>query len=297
MPDASRDPAVPLADVEVAQRIAEAAREGGPAERTPTVGQLLAAFGEDESGGDTAIARVQRALALAGVGVSPPLDQAPLGSRVTLSPGRGPGASGTRRLLPLVLGTLTLLAVIAGVALAAGVMGGSDDGEGRASSLPVGPAATTTSTGADAVTPTATTTTTSTTTTPTEAEKAAEKERTAADAKAEAARKRKAARRKRQAKAAAERKAVAKRQLVVRLVPAEPSYACIVDGAGKRLFGGTLSQRRTLKAKTMRLNIGLSTVSVSVNGRPLRLAGSPSGYLLQVGKAPRYLPLGARPSC
>ncbi|MCW3041078.1 MAG: hypothetical protein JWM31_2983, partial [Solirubrobacterales bacterium] len=40
------EPAVPLADAEIAQRIAQAARSGGPADRTPTVEQLLAAFGE-----------------------------------------------------------------------------------------------------------------------------------------------------------------------------------------------------------------------------------------------------------
>ncbi len=298
MPDASRDPAVPLADVEVAQHIAEAAREGGPADRTPTVGQLLAAFGADESDGQAAVARVQRALDLAGVGVSPPLDQAAPGSRVTLSPGRGPGATGARRLLPVALGGVALVAVIAGVALAAGVMGESDNGQGRASSLPAGSTGATTSTDQVATTPTVTTATGAS-----EAAKAAEAERAAEDAKARAA----AARRKREAKAAAERKAAAKRtaerkaaadrRLVVRLTPAEPSYACIVDGAGKLLFGGTLSQRRTLKAKAMRLNIGLSTVAVTVNGKPLRLSGSPSGYLLRVGKAPQSLPLGARPSC
>lgn len=292
MSDAPPDPAVPLADVEVAQRIAAAAREGGPVDRTPTVAQLLAAFGEDEAGGPAALQRVERALQLAGVGVVPPLTQALPGSRVTLSPGRAAGTPGGRA-RSLLVGAVALAVVIAGVAVAAAALGGSDDAD-RASALPPG---------------STTTTAVSTATAPDAAQQAAaERARKAADAtqvkadaakaeRAKAAEQRKAKRR-RAERAAAERKAAAKRRVVVSLTPAEPTYVCIDDAHGTRVFGGTLAQRKTFRGRRLRLNIGLNSVTVKVDGKRLALAGSPSGYLVQAGgRTPQYLPLGQRPEC
>jgi hypothetical protein len=293
MSEAPRDPAVPLADVEVAQRIAAAAREGGPADRTPTVAQLLAAFGGDESGGPAALARVERALEVAGVGVSPPLVQAPAGSRVTLSPGRGPGRGRGGRGRALILGALAIVVVIVGVAAAAAALGGSDR-EDRASALPSGSTATT------AVSPA---------TTPAAAQRAAadrtRKAEQAERAKAEAAEAeqakaagRRSEQRRREERAAAERAAAAKRRVVVTLSPSEPTYVCIDDARGTRVFGGTLARRQTFRGRRLRLNIGLSSVTVRVDGKRLALAGSPSGYLVQAGGSkPRYLPPGQRPEC
>lgn len=290
MTDHPPEPAVPLADAEIAQRIADAARTGGPADRTPTVEQLLTAFGEQPEAGAAARERVARALAVAGVAVTPPLPEAPAGSRVTLAPGRG-GPGGRGPLRALALGGLALTAIIVAVAVAAS-LGDGGDGDERASSLPSG-------------TGTATTTTAAT---PTPAERAAaEKARREREAK-EAAAKRAAQQRERRAAAerkaeqaaarkARERAAAAKRRLVVTLSPAVPTYVCIDDGAGRRLFGGTLSAPQTFRARRMRLNIGLSSVAVKVNGKPLALQGSPSGYLLEAGRAPQYLPLGRRPEC
>ncbi|MCW3017177.1 MAG: hypothetical protein JWO02_4269 [Solirubrobacterales bacterium] len=281
MPDTPREPAVPLADVEVAQRIAAAAREGRPADRTPTVTQLLAAFGEDEGARPAALDRVARALQFAGVGVSPPLTEAPAGSRVTLSPGRGSSGPGGGRGRSLILGGVALAVVIAGVAVAAASLGGSDDVD-RASALPPG----------------------STQTTPvsTVQQPAPEPTRTAAEAeqakpeqaKAEQTR---TAERRRKERAAAEHRAAKKRRVVVSLTPAEPTYVCIDNADGTRVFGGTLGQRKTFRARRLRLNIGLKSVTVKVDGKPLALGGSPSGYLVQAGRAPQFLPLGQRPEC
>jgi hypothetical protein len=61
---------VPVRDLEVADRIAKAVRGGKPADRTPTIEQLVAAFGEAEPTLD-ARRRAARALALAGVAAVP----------------------------------------------------------------------------------------------------------------------------------------------------------------------------------------------------------------------------------
>jgi cytoskeletal protein RodZ len=85
----------------------------------------------------------------------------------------------------------------------------------------------------------------------------------------------------------------------LRLVPAEPTYACVVDGSGEMLFGGTLSEPRNFRAKRIRINLGRTSVSVTVNKKRLRIPPSsdPVGYDLRAGKKPRTLPLGQRPNC
>ena len=59
---------VPLGDLEVAGRIARAARSGRPGDRSATIEQLLAAFGEREP---TPAARARIAAALANLGGGP----------------------------------------------------------------------------------------------------------------------------------------------------------------------------------------------------------------------------------
>jgi cytoskeletal protein RodZ len=110
------------------------------------------------------------------------------------------------------------------------------------------------------------------------------------------------ARERRRAKRARERK---RRQRALastvrlRLVPAEPTYACVVDGSGKMLFGGTLSEPRNFKSKRIRINLGRTSVTVTVNKKRLRIPPSsdPVGYDLRAGKKPKPLPLGQRPNC
>jgi hypothetical protein len=115
----------------------------------------------------------------------------------------------------------------------------------------------------------------------------------AAAAKRKRARERAAQDRKRKERAAA------KGTVSVRLAPAEPTYACVVDGSGSQRFGGTLSTPQTFKAKRLRLNLGRTSVRVTVDGKRLAIpAGSnPVGYDLRAGRKPRALPLGQRPNC
>lgn len=85
----------------------------------------------------------------------------------------------------------------------------------------------------------------------------------------------------------------------LRLVPAEPTYACVVDGSGKILFGGTLAKPQNFKSKRIRINLGRTSVTVTVNKKRLRIPPSsdPVGYDLRAGKKPKPLALGQRPNC
>lgn len=311
---------VPLADVETAQRIADAARAGRPVDRSPTVEQLMAAFGEDLSTGPGTRVRVEQALKLAGVGVSPPLADLPEGTRVFLTPGRGPsGSGGAKRVL---LGLLALAVLIGGATAAALTLG--DDGGGRASSLPAG-TATGPATGTTGVPGSATTGSTpaSATSTPSTANAApaastpggvstpadsaadataaadqAAADRKAADRKAAADQKRRAAERKRRRQAAERRAAAARRTVVVSVQPREPTYLCAKNGAGRVLFAGTLTRKQVFKSGQVRLNIGTSSAIVRIRGNVFALGGSPAGVLAQAGgKKPVALPSGQRPSC
>jgi cytoskeleton protein RodZ len=117
------------------------------------------------------------------------------------------------------------------------------------------------------------------------AAKAKERERAAA-------RKRRAAARRRKARARP-------KTVQLRLTPSAPVYACVVDGSGKQLFGGTLSAPETFKAKHIRINLGRPDVRVTIAGKRLKIppGSNPVGYDLRAGKKPRPLPLGQRPNC
>jgi hypothetical protein len=74
-----------------------------------------------------------------------------------------------------------------------------------------------------------------------------------------------------------------------------PTFLCVDDGAGHQLFGGTLTGKQTFKGKRVRLNVGLSSTRITVNGNPVRLDGSPTGLDVTRKGGARDLPLGNRP--
>ena len=121
--------------------------------------------------------------------------------------------------------------------------------------------------------------------------------REASAAKARQAKRRERARRER----AAEKRRQQARPKVVRLtlVPSSPVYACVVDGSGDSLFVGSLSGRRSFRAKRLRVNLGRTDVRVTVNGKRLRVPASanPVGYDLRPGRSARSLAAGQRPTC
>jgi hypothetical protein len=251
---------VPVGDLEIAQRIAGAARSGGRAEREPKLEQLLEAFGEPEPTGEARM-RVASALTLAGLHTTPSVHEAHPGERVKLRP---PATGGRGRTL---LGVAALIAVIA--AAVAAVTGGSGDNNDRASSaLPAGTTATAPGT-------TATHEITVVTTPPSKPQK-----------KNKAAAKKKAKRKP---------KPAPPKQVVVHMVPGpQASYLCVDHGPGTAPIETTLASPQTFKGKRVRINVGLSSVTVTVNGKPFALAGSPSGYDIAVNHRV-YLPQGQRP--
>jgi hypothetical protein len=272
---------VPVRDLEVADRIAKAVRGGRPADRTPTIEQVVAAFGEPEPTVD-ARRRASRALALAGVATVPDVMEAAPGQRLTLE------VRHERKRRALVGGIAALVLLFAAVAAAATQLDFSDD---PASDLPAGTASTAT-TATNTVTQEPTTSTDLTTSTAAKAPATAAERR-----RAKRIRERRAREKRAKARAAARRKrarAAARRRVTVRLNPRLATFLC-VEGDGKQLFNGTLSSARSFRAKVVRLNIGLGpSTRVTANGKAVPLTASPTGLEL-TPKSRKVLPLGTRP--
>jgi hypothetical protein len=252
---------VPVGDLEIAQRIARAARSGARSDREPTLEQLLSAFGEAEPT-PQARTRIASALTLAGLRAQPSVHEAHPGERLKLRP---PGGRSHSR---VVLGAGALAVVIAAAAVIAVASGGGSGNDRAADALP----ATTTQTTATAPPVTTAAPTTATTPAPTPA-------------------KPKKGRKKAKKKA----KPAAPKQVVVKLVPGpQASYLCADHGPGTAATETTLSAPLTFRGKRVRINVGLSSVNVTVNGKRFALAGSPSGYDIGLKKR-SYLPQGQRP--
>jgi hypothetical protein len=284
---APAEPEVPLADASIAAEIARAAAQGRGADRSPTLEQLLSAFGEREPT-DAARRRVRAALAISGMGVRPDLLEAEPGQRLLLLP---PGSARGRARGRALLGLLALAGVLA-IAVAAAALIGSG-GKSAGDALPAG-----TSTRAAAPSPGPTTTTATpapaTASTATPAASSATPTTTATTPAADTA----AAdrRRARLARIKAARQAAAHRLVTVRVdATARPTFLCVDDGHGRQLFGGTLDGAKVFKERRVRLNIGLASTRVTVNGAPVRLVGSPAGLDVTRRGGARALPLGRRP--
>jgi hypothetical protein len=261
---------VSAGDLEVADRIARAVGRGRPADRRPTLAQVLAAFGESEPTPD-ARRRAARALALAGVATVPDLVEATPGQRVTLE------VRGTGKRHSLLFGAVALLALLGAAAALAGTLGTSspetDD------DLPSGTDTTTAATQPATTTGTSATQTATTTATTTTIAKPSAAER----------------RRERRARERRARALVAaRRRVTVRLTASQPTFLC-VDGDGRELFNGTLAGSRSFRARVVRLNVGLGpSTRVTANGKPVTLSGSPAGVQITPRRR-TALPLGARP--
>ncbi len=276
--------AVPVADLQVADRIARAVRGGKAADRRPTIEQLVAAFGEAEPTID-ARRRAARALALAGVAAVPDVLEAPPGGRVTLEVRR------PRRRRALVLAVLALIALFAAAAAAATQIDFNNDD--TADELPAGTSQSTATTEPAPTTTATTDTTTDTTTTQTTSTAAKPPPTSAERRRAKRARERRAAQRRARERRARAR-AAARRRVTVRMTATLPTFLC-VEGDGRRLFDGTLSGSKTFRGKVLLFNIGLGpSTKVTANGKPVPLSGSPTGVRI-TPKGNAFLPLGSRP--
>jgi hypothetical protein len=273
---------VSVRDLEVADRIAKAVRGGKPADRTPTIEQLVAAFGEAEPTLE-ARRRAARALALAGVAAVPDVLEAAPGQRLTLE------VRHVRRRRALVGGILALVLLFGAVAAAATQLDFSDDN--AASSLP----ADTTATGPTTATNTVTQEPQSTGTTSAPTTSTAAKPPATAAARRRAKRLRQRRAREKAAKARrAKARAAAKKRVTARLNASAATFLC-VEGDGKQLFNGTLTGARTFRARVLRFNIGLGpSTRLTANGKVIPLTASPTGLEL-TPKTRKFLPLGQRP--
>ncbi len=86
-------------------------------------------------------------------------------------------------------------------------------------------------------------------------------------------------------------------RVVVRITPSTPTYACIDTGPDTEVtFEGTLDGARTFRGRRVRLNLGKTAVSVSVNGRrvPIDPGPEPVGFDI-TPDATRPIPIGQRP--
>ncbi|MCW2994110.1 MAG: hypothetical protein JWQ18_1605, partial [Conexibacter sp.] len=183
------------------------------------------------------------------------------------------------------------------------LLGDNKGGDRVADNLPAG---TTASGAVPATTPTVATTTTGTTATETTATatETTATEPTATtttpssstdDAAAEAKR---AARlkRKREAAAAAAAKKKGHTGVTVRVdASIRPTFLCVDNAHGTTMFSGTLSGKKVFRAKRIRMNIGLASTRVTVNGSAVRLDGSPTGFDITRKGGARSLALGKRP--
>jgi hypothetical protein len=318
---------VPLGDAAIATEIANAAARGRGADRAPTLDQLLAAFGEPAPTPE-ARRRVAAAMRVAGMGVRPDVLTAEPGQRLLLlPPGGGSVGSRGRALAGLLAVAVILAAAAAGATLLNA--GGDDDRvadklPSETSTFPVqtsaAPASTTTETTTDPTTTETTatettatdttatdTTATDTTATETTATATTPTETTAttpaADTKAAAAqrRRKRAARVKRERAAAAKKRqaaaaAAAGKGVTVRVDSSiRPTFLCVDNGHGTTMFSGTLTGKKVFRAKRVRMNIGLASTRVTVNGNPVRLDGSPAGLDITRKGGARSLALGQRP--
>src|SRR3954451_12233058 len=86
------------------------------------------------------------------------------------------------------------------------------------------------------------------------------------------------------------------------LTPTAPVYVCLVNGAGKRLLNGVTLQpssgTRSFTARRLLINLGNSSVTLRVNGRPVPVGASGAPIGIDVTpKGHKPLAAGQRPTC
>jgi hypothetical protein len=320
------DPEVPLGDAAIATEIANVAARGRGADRAPTLDQLLAAFGEPAPT-PAARRRVAAALRVAGMGVRPDLLTAEPGQRLLLLP---PGVSSAGSRGRALVGLLAVAVILAAAAAGATLLNTGDTDDHVADNLPsetstfpvqgaessAAPASTTAPAETTATEPTTTDTTATETTeteptgTDTTATETTTTETTPAETTAttpdegpdaaEAGRKRKRAARIKRERAAAKKRqaaaATAGKGVTVRVdASIRPTFLCVDNGHGTTMFSGTLTGKKVFRAKRVRMNIGLASTRITVNGNPVRLDGSPAGLDITRKGGARSLALGQRP--
>ncbi len=92
-------------------------------------------------------------------------------------------------------------------------------------------------------------------------------------------------------------KPAAPRRVVLRIAPADATYVCVDTGVGTPVrFEGTLQEPRTFRGRHLRINLGNTSVVVTVNGKAMQLEPStdPVGFDFKP-RSQQPIPLGERP--
>src|SRR6201999_4267948 len=93
-------------------------------------------------------------------------------------------------------------------------------------------------------------------------------------------------------------KQAAPRRVVLRIAPESATYVCIDTGIGTPVrFEGTLEAPQTFRGPFLPVNLGNTSVTVTVNGKrmPLEPSTEPVGFEFRPRAAPRPIALGERP--
>jgi hypothetical protein len=70
------------------------------------------------------------------------------------------------------------------------------------------------------------------------------------------------------------------RTVRLRVVPTEPAYVCIADGAGATLWEGMLTGPYAVRRKKLVIRVGVATAKITANGRPVRVTTAPGAFEL-----------------
>jgi transcriptional regulator with XRE-family HTH domain len=91
--------------------------------------------------------------------------------------------------------------------------------------------------------------------------------------------------------------AAAPRYLKLKVIPAEPTYLCLDDGKGTKLFEGTVSSPQSFREKRLRILLGRSSASLYLNGKRVRFDQTPDVVAFSFSRTGRVTPLppGQRP--
>ena len=86
-------------------------------------------------------------------------------------------------------------------------------------------------------------------------------------------------------------------RVTLRIRPATATYVCVDRGQGRPVvFEGTIDAARTFRGRTVRVNLGRTDVTVTMNGKPVPVEPGPNPVGLEfTPRGRRAIPLGSRP--
>jgi cytoskeletal protein RodZ len=81
------------------------------------------------------------------------------------------------------------------------------------------------------------------------------------------------------------------RSIRLKVVPTETTYLCIDDGAGTKLFEGTVATPQSFRGKRLRINLGRSSARLYLNGKRIPVGSTPGAVGLAFSRTGKVTPL------